>query len=498
MERLNETRNQQTPIHQNLQPTYEEFQTLPDWQRMRIIAENRIINTDTYNRTMDHLRGPEGWKEQETYVLQMRRSPYGYLVAAGVEDAVAELTDTAITQEEVDFAEAFYADRNIPFFNKEMWQTVVDEHDGKLPFEIYGAVDGTVMLPGEPLLRVTGPGELIAHFEHIFHRPYYATLVATKAHEITEILGDPNRFIEVGKRGTPDEQTHLTAVKAMQIGGNITLTSNDAGAATFENVTPVGTIGHRYVQRFETVEDAFRHAIENLDAVSLLVDLVDSFQGLETALKLKQEYRDTGKKIWVRLDSGNLKEQVRFYLDACNELGYVDPLLDRITVEGFESLDDIREIEAILTDEEKKRVVYGAGGMLVSERTARGDASTGFKLAEYENTVGEMVSSMKFSNSPGKESLPGEPTVGFIDNERYIAQAYEIASGNDLLELLYNPLVRRQQTLPRDAYTRCQEQFQAIQPHLEAGNKAKISPETMRKIGEVMCRYNLQVNMNER
>jgi putative nicotinate phosphoribosyltransferase len=462
-----------------------------DYERMANAAANRIINTDTYNRTMDHLRGPEGWRKQETYVLQMRRSPYGYLVAAGIEDAVQELVTQPITQAELTEAETYYADNNVPFFNRDMWQEIIDEYDGYLPIEVHGAPDGTVLLPGEPALRITGPGELIAHFEHLFHRPFYDTLVATKAHEITKLLGDPNRFIEVGKRGTPDEMIHLRAIKAMQIGGDLTLTSNDAAGMAFDGIRSVGTIGHRYVQRFPSVEAAFRHAVENLDTVSLLVDLVDSYDGMNTALQLKEEFRDTDKNIWVRLDSGNLKEQLRYYLDECAARGFTDPVKDRITVEGFETLADIAEMEAMLTEDEKKRVVYGGGGILVAQQTARSDASTGFKLAEFEASFGVLLPSQKFSDSPGKESLPGNPTVVVVDGlKRYIAQHREL-DGVDLLAPLY---VEQTLAMPTDisaARARRQTQMPAVETMLKAKETAIVSPLTQQKMGQVALRYGL-------
>ncbi len=477
-------------------PTYQEFQELPDWQRMKIAAENRVINTDAYNRTMDHVRGPEGWHEEETYVLQMRRSPYGYLVAAGIEDMAAELTSQPITQSELDFAVSFYEENNVPFFNKDMWQAIIDDCDGYLPIEIHGVQDGTVMLPGEPMFYVTGPGELIAHFEHVFHRVYYPTLVATKAHEIREAVGDPNRFIEVGKRSTPDEITHMMATKAMQIGGGFGLTSNDAAVAAHEDMKSVGTIGHRYVQRFPSVEQAFRHAIDNLDSVSLLVDLVDSYQGLDLALELKEEYRQSGKKIWVRLDSGNIAEQTRYYLDRCNELGFIDPVLDKLVVEGIESLDEIKAIEATLGENEKQRVVYGAGGLLVADQTTRSDASTGFKLSEYENAQHKMTPTMKFSDSPGKQSLPGMPAVTVIDGQRTIAQADwgEAESGNLFVELysLDQANTRVRVSATAEAFGRCQQQYEVLKPMIEKGERAAISPQTARKIGAVTARYELE------
>ena len=52
-----------------------------------------------------------------------------------------------------------------------------------------------------------------------------------------------------------------------------------------------------------------RAAIESTDKITLLADLVDTESGVETILKLKQEYRHTEKVIYPRLDSGDVKAQ---------------------------------------------------------------------------------------------------------------------------------------------------------------------------------------------
>jgi nicotinic acid phosphoribosyltransferase len=98
--------------------------------------------------------------------------------------------------------------------------------------------DGTVVLPGEPLLTVRGNVELIAHFEPLFHRIFYASMVATRAHVLSEILGDSDRFIEVGKRGAIDDHQHFLALRAMKVGGGFHLTSDDAGGE-FVGINPM-------------------------------------------------------------------------------------------------------------------------------------------------------------------------------------------------------------------------------------------------------------------
>jgi putative nicotinate phosphoribosyltransferase len=504
--------------------SYDDFKTLPFTAQRDLIARNRIVNTDTYNRTMAHLsesiftKLPENTADlassktsklgpQATFVLQLRRSPFEYLVSCGVEDMVESLTLLPITQAELDFAKEFYSKHsNLKFFNEKMWQEIVDKHDGLLPFEIRGLKDGNIVLPSEPLFTVKGPEELIAHFEHDFHRVFYTTLVATRSNVISNILGSGSRFIEVGKRGAINETQHIQALKASIIGGGINLSSNDAGAVVLP-IKDVGTIGHRYVQRFNTEEESFRHAIELLDSVTLLVDLIDTYKGIDLAIKLKQEYRERGKKIWVRLDSGDILDQVRYFLNETNKRGLTDPNLDKLIVEGIDGLQDIIDIEAMITSEfgeaAKARVLYGAGGLLISEKTSRSDASSGFKISEYTDEEGILQPSMKFSNSKGKTSYPGEVELKIVDGQRKVAQVGEEIMGQvlDLFEPLYlngdsycnNPDSLNE---ARGRVVRQSELFSISK--LGAGDlkalRATASEQTERKIEQIYSKYDLTLN----
>ena len=288
--------------------SYDDFLLLPDDLREEIVKKNKILQTDTYNRTMNHCKG-ERWKDQETYVMQMRKAEKGYLIAAGIRKHIQNaIGQTPVTQSELDFAREFYTQHaNVPFFNEEMWQSVV-ENGGIMPLKIDAVPDGTAVLSGDPIMRVSGPGELAAHIEPELHRIFYESLVATTAHEIATKIG-PNRFIEVGKRGTPNEEMHLQATVAMYQGGEIAFTSNDAAAVAYLELKDVGTLGHRFIQFYDTEIEAFEQAIENSEATSLLIDLTDSFRGIDIAIALKKKYRDSGKKIWIRLDSGDITDQ---------------------------------------------------------------------------------------------------------------------------------------------------------------------------------------------
>lgn len=419
--------------------TYEDFLQLPDELREEIVQKNKILQTDTYNRTMNHCKG-DRWSDRETYVLQMRKAEKGYLIAAGIRRHIQNAVGRSpVTQSELDFAREFYTRHaNVPFFNEEMWQSVVD-NGGVMPLEIDAVPDGTAVLSGDPIMRVTGPGELAAHIEPELHRIFYESLVATTAHEIATKIG-AHRFIEVGKRGTPNEEMHLQAAVAMYQGGGISLTSNDAAAAAYPELKDVGTLGHRFIQFYDTELEAFEQAIQRTDTTSLLIDLTDSIRGIDMTIDLKQKYRATGKKIWIRLDSGDITQQSIYALKKLQELGFTNPALDKVVVEDLSSPDQMVQMDETIRSaglDPSSFVLYGAGGLLVTKEKERSKASTGYKLAEVVTVAGNVQPKVKFSDSPGKESLPGQPGLFNTSEGRIIAQVGEFERLRDLLVPAY-------------------------------------------------------------
>ncbi|MDR0607628.1 MAG: nicotinamide phosphoribosyltransferase domain-containing protein [Candidatus Peribacteria bacterium] len=140
--------------------TYEEYQTIMDEAvRKDIAKKNKIMQTDTYNRTMTHIKG-ERAKQSETFTFSLRRAPNErYIVIDGIRSVLKKMLSTPITQGELDFARAFYADQakkgGTGYFNTEMWQEVIDRHQGYLPLTISAVADGTVLKAKEPAMVVS-------------------------------------------------------------------------------------------------------------------------------------------------------------------------------------------------------------------------------------------------------------------------------------------------------------------------------------------------------
>lgn len=85
----------------------------------------------------------------------------------------------------------------------------------------------------------------------------------------------------------------MDATEAVYVGGGFTKTSDDASAIAFPFLKADGTTAHRYLACYPTEDEAFENAIKTADRITLLVDLVDSYTGIEKIISLKKKYRHT-------------------------------------------------------------------------------------------------------------------------------------------------------------------------------------------------------------
>lgn len=203
---------------------------------------------------------------------------------------------------------------------------------------------------------------------------------------IENLIGS-DRVVEFGKRASVNEKAHVDAVEACYVGGGVRGTSNDAAAAIIPQVVSSGTIAHRYLASYSSEDAAFVNAIEKTDKIALLVDLVDSYRGIDKIIALKKQYRETGKAIWMRLDSGDLVDQAIYALKTQQSAGMLDPVRDKIVVADIGDVDKIREIEAKVEKagfDPRQFIVYGLGGLLVAKNKLRDAVSAAYKLTETE------------------------------------------------------------------------------------------------------------------
>lgn len=419
--------------------TYAEYRDIPDDDvRLDIARKNKVISTDTYNRTMNHIKGPRG-RRPEAYTLTFRRSANGrYLVANGVRRAVKDALAPTFTHGEIDFARDFYADQQARggngFFDEAMWREVVDRHGGRLPLRVRAVADGTVLLPGEPVASVEGPGELAAHLEPLLLRSFYETAVTTDAVELQLGIGK-DRVVEAGKRAAISEEDHVRALRALAVAG-IRATSNDTAALVVPELVTAGTTAHRFLACYDTELEAMEAAIAACDRVTLLVDLIEPKAGIEKIIALKRKHRGTGKAIFMRLDSGDLADQARYAFRRLREEGMLDPVLDRISIADVSRPADLERLDAAIREagvDPRQFVSYVTGQLLVMQDKTRNALSGAYKLTEADGRP-----TGKLAGGSGKGAIPGRLNVEIRAGERVIVLDDEPPEGRRLLAPVYD------------------------------------------------------------
>ena len=420
---------------------FQEFEQIQDLKiRKDIAKKNKIVQTDTYNRTMTHLKWEEKKNTIETYTLTLRKTPnWFYNLVYGIKKIIDDILSLPITQNELDFAADFYENEKIKwwnaYFDKNMWQKVIDENNWFLPLTIKSVEDGTIMKAGEPVMTITWPAELAAVYEPVFLRMFYQTAVATDIFELTQFLWEW-RVTEFGKRAAINEEAHIDAVEALSVWWWLKFTSNDTAVLALNKVLSAWTTAHRYLAAYDAEDEAFENAINKADKLALLVDLVDSIRWIDKIIELKKKYRFTQKVINMRLDSWNLLEQAIYALSKQKENWFLDPLKDKIVIADISTKEQIFEIETKLEElwlEPKKYIVYGLGWLLVTRNKTRDAVSAAYKLTkEWDVYTG------KLSNDPIKEAIPWNLNVEIREDARYIVQDKTMEFWERLLKVIYD------------------------------------------------------------
>src|SRR5262249_50842397 len=147
--------------------------------------------------------------------------------------------------------------------------------------------------------------------------------------------------------------------------------------------------------------------------------------GLDNALRVMTKHADK-HNVGIRVDSGDIAEQCVLYHRRIKQAGLSERLIvfeDEVNPEtGKKVYDHFRQA----TGEEPTMLFPGAGGYwwrLVHRDTV---------AAAFKRSATEDRPNVKFSNSPGKESLGGYLRVHARDDTLIVADAEEAPQGEPL------------------------------------------------------------------
>jgi nicotinate phosphoribosyltransferase len=352
------------------------------------------LHTDKYEINMMYAHwAHRSQNDKAVFEMTFRKLPFGngYAVFAGLERVVRYIQNLRFSDREIDYLRQ-QEERYPEAFLKEL-------KDFRFTGNLDAVPEGTLVFPGEPLVRVEArifEAQLIE--TALLNFINYQTLVATKASRIKQAA--PNdTLMEFGTRRAQEADAAVWGARAAYIAG-FHATSNLRAGMLF-GIPAAGTHAHSWVQMHDSEEEAFRKYAEALpDQVTLLVDTYDTLgSGVPNAIKTARLLEKMGKRLnAIRLDSGDLaylSKRARQMLD--------DAGLTHVQIVASNDLDE--NIVFNLKAQGAKIDAWGIGTQLI---TAADQPALGgvYKLVAREKD-GRYVPVIKISANPEKVSNPG-------------------------------------------------------------------------------------------
>jgi len=364
---------------------------------------NLTLLTDFYELTMmqAYFRSEKltGVKQYAIFDMFYRENPNGngYAIAAGLGQLIQYIQEIEFSKANIDYL------RSTGAFTDDFLEYLLNF---KFTGTIKAIPEGTVIFPGEPIIKVIAPlteGQFIE--TALLNIVNHQTLIATKAARVCwAAKGD--RVLEFGLRRAQGPDAGLYGARAAMIGG-CSGTSNVLAGQMFD--VPVrGTHAHSWIMSFPTELEAFRFYAELYPmACTLLVDTYDTLKsGVPNAIKVFREMKDKGINLnmyGIRLDSGDLayiSKQARIMLD---EAGFHDAFIS-----ASNDLDEFLISE--LKTQGAKITMWGVGTHLITskEYPALGGV---YKLAALSTDGKVWENKIKLSEDPVKVTNPGNKKV---------------------------------------------------------------------------------------
>lgn len=370
------------------------------------MEENSALLTDLYELTMAEGYWKEGLREAEAcFYVHFRENPFGggYTIACGM-DHLAELIDEfEFSDDDLEYLGSINASNGQPLFDKSFLE-FLDGHE--LRVDIDAPLEGTVVFPYEPIVRVTGPlidCQLIE--PALLNAVNFETLIATKSARVCSAADGP--VAEFGLRRAQGPNGGLRASRAAYIGG-CTSTSNVLCGKEF-GIPVSGTHAHSWVMSFDTELDAFRAFAEAMPHnCILLVDTYDIVTGVQNAITVGKEMEERGDRLLgIRIDSGDLAWGTRTARKMLDEAG-----LDYVSIVATNDLDEYT-IQS-LQNQDACIDSYGVGTKLACayDQPALGGV---YKMSAIRKSPDEQWQpKIKISGQQVKRTLPG-----ILDIRRY-------------------------------------------------------------------------------
>jgi nicotinate phosphoribosyltransferase len=352
-------------------------------------SETSLLLTDLYQLTMLQGYFERGMHETAVFEFFVRklRPGRGFLVAAGLEQALDFLEQARFSAEELDWL------RDTGRFSVGFLGWLAG---WRFAGDVDAMPEGALFFPNEPILRVTAPLPQAQLVEtRLINLLHFQTLIASKAARC--VLAAPGKLlVDFGLRRAHGAEAGLLAARAAYLAG-FSGTATVLAGARF-GIPVFGTMAHSFIQAHASETEAFRNfAHAQPDNVVLLIDTYDSEAAAHKVVALGRELAREGIVIkGVRLDSGDLGELARRVRRILDEGG-----LSAATIFASGDLDEfiLRDLIA------QGAPIDGFGvGTRLDTSADQPYLDCAYKLQEYAGTP-------RRKRSVGKATWPGRKQV---------------------------------------------------------------------------------------
>ena len=233
----------------------------------------------------------------------------GFLLAAGLEEALDFLEDLRFSAEEIAWL------KSTGHFKKTLLDYLAEF---RFSGDVHAMPEGSVFFANEPILRVTAPLPQAQFVEsRLINILHFQSLIAAKAARMR--LAAPDKLlVDFGLRRAHGAEAGLMAARSSYIAGFAGTATVLAGQKF--GIPLYGTMAHSFIEAFDDEAAAFEtFARARADNVVLLLDTYDTEAAARKVVALAPKLKAAGISIrGVRLDSGNLialAKSVRNILD---------------------------------------------------------------------------------------------------------------------------------------------------------------------------------------
>ena len=365
---------------------------------------NLTMLTDFYELTMGGGYFDAGMSDTVAHFdLFFREVPDGggFAIMGGLSSAIDYLSNLNFTKEDI----AYLRGRKI--FSEKFLSYL---KGFKFACDVWSVPEGTVIFPGEPVMRVRGP-IIQAQFVETALLMFvnHQSLIATKANRIVR-AAQGRAVMEFGSRRAQGADAAHYGARAAYIAGcaGTACTLSDVAFG----VPAMGTMAHSWVQAFDSELEAFKaYARQYPNACTLLVDTYNTLKsGVPNAIRAFDEVlgpmrlRPEG----IRIDSGDISYLAKRARRMLDDAGYPD-----VKIVASNSLDEyiIRELLVGGAPIDS----FGVGERLITASSAPMFGGV-YKLAAIDRPDGRgggytHIPKIKLSENVAKMTVPGAKSL---------------------------------------------------------------------------------------